>query len=850
LIIKVARAIIIHSLLPKNLWPLAVETAAYLLNRTPTRDLDWKTPFEKKFELLGQPGKKPYIGNIRVFGCRAYQLIHGINKLDKMRQRASIGYLVGYEGTNQYYIWDPATGKVTKTRDVTFNENLRFDPKDPHLAEIIQESIPPQATIIEGPDPVQATPTRRFGNEDSESESEEGNEDSQRVATSHFESTNQEPGNSLEEDASTALTSQPPQSTPNLQKESPAQEPYLTPGITPERDTIIEAPLAPNVSEEAGSVGGIQEPMPSARTRAPRDINADVTSEHIIEGRRQRRPRRDDHFVSYHAAEASDEEEVTYLAAYTAALTYKDPAVHRIHRDELPPEPKDWRDLKNHPYREGFAAAARTEFEALKTMDTFETIPIPKGVSIIPVTWVFKYKVDEDGYLTKFKARLCVRGDLQIMLKQDTYAGTLAIKSFRGLMAIAAVMDLNATQWDVVNAFLHSRMDEDVYVRLPEGFLIPGMCLKLLRALYGLRRSPRLWQQEFGSWLVSRGFTKVPDDPCVYRTNHIILIFYVDDIVALCRPEHQDTIDQFGKDLSEKYQVRHIGDLKWFLGIRVVRDRTNRRLWLCQDSYINKIVHKYHLEEGKRYSTPMSTDQRLATNDQEAKASKIREFQSKGGSLIYPSITTRPDVAYAAARIAQHLKNPSQDHIDAANRIIKYLDSTKTLAIEYSADNLQDSFIFATDAAFADNPDMRSTEGYIFKMFGGAVDWKASKQKTVTTSTTEAELLALSHGAREAYWWIRFFKAIRLDPEQDFEILCDNAQTVGLLTKEDPELKTRLRHVDIHHHWLRQEVQSKKIHIRWQSTDSMPADGLTKPLTNEKHQEFVRMLGLRHLPSE
>jgi hypothetical protein len=129
-------------------------------------------------------------------------------------------------------------------------------------------------------------------------------------------------------------------------------------------------------------------------------------------------------------------------------------------------------------------------------------------------------------------------------------------------------------------------------------------------------------------------------------------------------------------------------------------------------------------------------------------------------------------------------------------------------------------------------------------MFGGIVDWKASKQKTVTTSTTEAELLSLSNGAREVYWWMRFFKAIRLDPEQDIQIWCDNAQTVGLLTKIDPEFKTKLRHVDVHNHWLRQEVQNQHLRIAWQETDKMPADGLTKALSREKHQEFVNMLGL------
>jgi len=125
-----------------------------------------------------------------------------------------------------------------------------------------------------------------------------------------------------------------------------------------------------------------------------------------------------------------------------------------------------------------------------------------------------------------------------------------------------------------------------------------------------------------------------------------------------------------------------------------------------------------------------------------------------------------------------------------------------------------------------------------------ALDWRAGKQKTVTTSTTEAELLALSHASKEVYYWIRFFKGIGLDIEHDVELLCDNAQTVGLVNKEDIKLNTKLRHVDIYNHWLHQEVQQKRLKIRWISTDKMPADSLTKPLQRQKHENFINMLRL------
>lgn len=123
----------------------------------------------------------------------------------------------------------------------------------------------------------------------------------------------------------------------------------------------------------------------------------------------------------------------------------------------------------------------------------------------------------------------------------------------------------------------------------------------------------------------------------------------------------------------------------------------------------------------------------------------------------------------------------------------------------------------------------------------------AAKQRTVTTSTTEAELLALTEAGKTVQWWMRLFKEIGFDPEHPITIRCDNQQTVDLLRKEDPKHRTKLRHVDIHRHWLRQEVQEGRISVEWVPTAEMAADGLTKLLPRQKHQKFVEMLGLADL---
>lgn len=117
---------------------------------------------------------------------------------------------------------------------------------------------------------------------------------------------------------------------------------------------------------------------------------------------------------------------------------------------------------------------------------------MPEGTILISITWIFKYKFDEQEYLLKYKARLCARGDKQ-HTEQDTYAATLAIRIFRALMALAAAFDLEIRQYDVLNAFLNSDIDEPTYCLPLDGWQnVQSIVLFFLRALYDFRQSPVL----------------------------------------------------------------------------------------------------------------------------------------------------------------------------------------------------------------------------------------------------------------------------------------------------------------------------------------------------------------------
>jgi hypothetical protein len=409
-----------------------------------------------------------------------------------------------------------------------------------------------------------------------------------------------------------------------------------------------------------------------------------------------------------------------------------------------------------------------------------------------------------------------------------------------------AKFDLETLQLDAVNAFVHADLDEEVYMRMPPGFSKLNKVLRLNKALYGLRRSPLLWQTKFTSALKDLGFTEVPQEPCIVIKGGIICFFFVDDIVFAFRKKDREEVGHITSSLKKIFTMKDIGELKWFLGMHIMRDRSKRHLWLSQLSYVEKIANEFIPDLSRCPEIPMNEEELLPLPaEEEAEEVSRTSYQRKVGSILFAAISTRPDIAFAAARLSRFNQRPGQKHHDAADRLIQYLYRTRHTCIQYGHQSTIASFVCASDASFADNTlDRKSSQGYIMKLFGGPVAWRANKQDTVTTSSTEAELLALSQTAKESIYLSRLFRALSLELDEPLVIECDNRQTIRLLVEEVTKLQTKLRHVDIHSHWLRQEVQRGSIQLNWRETKKMMADGLTKALGKTLFQRFREMIGL------
>jgi hypothetical protein len=147
-----------------------------------------------------------------------------------------------------------------------------------------------------------------------------------------------------------------------------------------------------------------------------------------------------------------------------------------------------------------------------------------------------------------------------------------------------------------------------------------------------------------------------------------------------------------------------------------------------------------------------------------------------------------------------------------------------------------------TDYA-ADDATRKSTNGYIFILNGGAISWSSKLQRSVTTSTTEAEYTGLSYSSKEAIWIRSFLEQLGYKQLEPTTIYGDNQSAIALV--KNPELHVRTKHIDVAIHYVRELAEDNLIDIQYISTKEMLADILTKPLQKQRHTEIVRKIKLR-----
>jgi hypothetical protein len=487
------------------------------------------------------------------------------------------------------------------------------------------------------------------------------------------------------------------------------------------------------------------------------------------------------------------------------------------------------------------------EYNSLIENNTWTLCQLPQGRKAIKNKWVFKTKLDANGNVSRYKARLVVKGCSQKygIDYQEIFSPVIRYQTVRYLIALSVQMDLQINQMDAVTAFLQGELNQEIiYMEQPQGFINnKNLVCKLNKALYGLKQSSRVWNLKLDAALKKFGCNQSQLDPCLYfikQNNKILFVtIYVDDFLIFWNNE--DLFNSFKQFLLSNFKMKDLGVAEYCLGIRISRNFQKGKLWLDQEQYTKKILEKFNMENSKPVKTPLNTSCKFTENSPPIDESKI-PYREAIGSLLFLAQISRPDIAFAVHKVSQYCNKPSQEHWNAVKWIFRYLRGTMNMKLEYSKTG-SDYIIGYSDADWGGSNQRHSTSGYIFQMAGGPISWKSQKQSTIALSTCEAEYIALSSATQEAVWYYNLQK--ELNESRAIPINVDNQSAIQIA--ENNAYSSRCKHIDIRYHFIRDILRKQIINLNYISTDKQTADIFTKGLQAVKQKIMIQLLGLVHI---
>ncbi len=316
---------------------------------------------------------------------------------------------------------------------------------------------------------------------------------------------------------------------------------------------------------------------------------------------------------------------------------------------------------------------------------------------------------------------------------------------------------------------------------------------------------------------------------------------YVDDMILAGK--NKAKIDSIKRELSSRIDIKDLGKLIHFLGVSVVQN--DQGTWMGQPAYTERLLEKMKMSDCKPVQTPLNSGSQLVKTADNEEPLNQHLYQSLIGSLMYLATSTRPDIAYSVGVLARFSSRPNAAHWTAAKRVLRYLKGTLNLGIVFKKEMSIDCIGYSDADWAGDNGDRKSTSGYLFLIAGGPVSWRSKKQDTVALSTAEAEYVALSIVSQECVWLRRLNSELKNEPQGPTTILEDNQSCIAMA--KNPQFHGRTKHVNIKQHYIREQVHSKTVELKYCPTQDMVADMLTKglpPVTFNKLREKAGMLTL------
>ena len=515
----------------------------------------------------------------------------------------------------------------------------------------------------------------------------------------------------------------------------------------------------------------------------------------------------------------------------------------------LPVDPSTSYEALNGPNSKEWKEAMDKEIKTLTERGTWVLEELPAGKKPVGVKWVLKVKTQADGTLDKFKARLVAKGFTQIE-GQDftiTFAPVSDYTTARIFLAICAVKKYHLLQLDVKNAFLYGDMDAHVYMKQPDGYSdgTDRVC-RLVKSLYGLKQSPRMWYERLSCALKKYGFHTSDYDDALFInldiTPPVWCLVYVDDILMMSSSE--ENLNLCASKLKNEFEMTVSEEPSQYLGMNIHKNKETGEITISQEKYIQNMVKRYNVvPPRKTYSPIIPPLEHVSRKDPEAMGQY--EYQAKVGSLIYAATCSRPDLQFAVNYASQGNTIRCEYLVQKVEGILNYCAHTKSTNLKYGGEGSTLNLKGYCDASFGANcrvEDQRSNYGWIFTLGGSAVSWEAKRFDHTSLSTTEAEYMACMEATKQIIYLRGLLEEFNTPQHAPTPLSMDNEAAITIATSE--AFSKKLRHVNCAVQWVREQVRDEVVSLHFVRSQFQAADSLTKALGRIQHNHCCELNGI------
>uniref|UniRef100_A0A2N9J4G7 Reverse transcriptase Ty1/copia-type domain-containing protein n=1 Tax=Fagus sylvatica TaxID=28930 RepID=A0A2N9J4G7_FAGSY len=514
--------------------------------------------------------------------------------------------------------------------------------------------------------------------------------------------------------------------------------------------------------------------------------------------------------------------------------------------------------------------AIQAELNSLLKREVFGPIvQTPEGVMPVGYKWVFVRKRNEKNEIIRYKARLVAQGFSQRpgIDYEETYSPVMDAITFRFLISLVVTENLDMRLMDVVTAYLYGSLDNDIYMKIPEGYKMPEAynsksrnmySIKLQRSLYGLKQSGRMWYNRLSEYLLKEGFENNPICPCVFikksESGFAIVAVYVDDLNLVGTPEELTKTADY---LKNEFEMKDLGKTKFCLGLQI--EHLPDGILIHQSTYIEKVLKHFHMDKAHPLSTPMVV-RSLDVKKDPFRPQEVGEetlgpevpYLSAIGALMYLANCTRPDIAFSVNLLARYSSAPTLRHWNGVKHVLRYLRGTTDMGLFYP-NKSNPQLVGYADAGYLSDPHKgRSQTGYLFTCGNTAISWRSVKQTISATSSNHSEIIAIHEASRECVWLRSVIQHIQekcgLSSIKDNPTILyeDNAACItqirGGYIKGD-----RTKHISPKFFYTHELQKSGDIDVKQIRSSENLADIFTKSLPTTTFKKIVHSIGMRRL---